>query len=189
MDCIVHGVAKSRTRLSDFHFHSCFTMFYQFLQDESAMHVHVSPVVWTSFLFRSPQCIKQSPLCYTVCSHQLSVLYTVSTVYMHQSQSPNSSPSCYPYICSIHLCLFLLCKQDHLYHSSRFHIHVLIYNTCVSLSDLLYSVRQTLGLSTSLKMTQFYSFLWLSNSPLCICITSSLSIPLLLDIQVASMSW
>ena len=22
MDCIVHGVAKSRTRLSDFHFHA-----------------------------------------------------------------------------------------------------------------------------------------------------------------------
>ena len=25
MDCIVHGVAKSRTRLSDFHFHFTFT--------------------------------------------------------------------------------------------------------------------------------------------------------------------
>ena len=24
MDCIVHGVAKSRTRLSDFHFHVLF---------------------------------------------------------------------------------------------------------------------------------------------------------------------
>ena len=24
MDCIVHGVAKSQTRLSDFHFHFCF---------------------------------------------------------------------------------------------------------------------------------------------------------------------
>ena len=23
MDCIVHGVAKNRTRLSDFHFHLC----------------------------------------------------------------------------------------------------------------------------------------------------------------------
>ena len=32
-------------------------------------------------------------------------------------------------------------------------------------------------------------FLWLSNIPLYICTTSSLSIPLLMDIQVASMSW
>ena len=34
---------------------------------------------------------------------------------------------------------------------------------CFSLSDLLHSVWQTLGSSTSLQMTQFYSLLWLSN--------------------------
>ena len=34
----------------------------------------------------------------------------------------------------------LPCKQVHLYHFSRFHIHALIYDICFSLSDLLHSV-------------------------------------------------
>ena len=38
-------------------------------------------------------------------------------------------------------------------------------------------VGQTLGPSTSLKMTQFHFFLWLSNIPLHVC-TTSLSIHL-----------
>ena len=78
--------------------------------------------------------------------------------------------------------LFLPCKPVHLYHFSRFHIYALIYDICFSLSDLLHSVGQSLGPSTSLQMTQFRSFLWLSNIPLYICTTSSLSIRLLMDI-------
>ena len=39
---------------------------------------------------------------------------------------------------------------------------MLIFDIC--LSDLLQSVWQILGPSTSLQMTQFHSFLWLSNS-------------------------
>ena len=45
----------------------------------------------------------------------------------------------------------------------RFHIYVLEYGICFSLSDLLHSVRQTLGPSTSLQITQFRFFLWLRN--------------------------
>ena len=45
----------------------------------------------------------------------------------------------------------------------RFHIYVLAYDICFSLSDLLHSVWQTLGPSTSLQITQFHFFLWLSN--------------------------
>ena len=45
-----------------------------------------------------------------------------------------------------------------------------------SLFDLLPFVWQSLGPSTSLQITQFSFFLWLSNIPLCICATSSLSI-------------
>ena len=71
----------------------------------------------------------------------------------------------------------------------RFHIYVLAYGICFSLSYLLHSVRQTLGPSTSLQITLFRFFLWLSNIPLCICVTSSLSIHLSMDTQVASMSW
>ena len=64
---------------------------------------------------------------------------------------------------------------------SRFHIYALIYGICLSLSDLLHSVCQSLSPSTSQQMTQFRSFLWLSDIPLYICATSSLSIHLLMD--------
>ena len=63
----------------------------------------------------------------------------------------------------------------------RFHIYVLAYGICFSLSDLLHSVWQTLGPSTSLQITQFRFFLWLSYIPLYICATSSLSIHLSMD--------
>ena len=77
------------------------------------------------------------------------------------------------------------CKQVHQYHLSRFHIYALIY---FSLFDLLHSVQYAPGSSITLERTQMHSFLWLSNIPLCICTTASLSIHLLMDIQVASMS-
>ena len=38
MDCIVHGVAKSRTQLSDFHFHFHFSSVYNCIKEEC---VHV----------------------------------------------------------------------------------------------------------------------------------------------------
>ena len=83
---------------------------------------------------------------------------------------------------STSLSLFLPCKPVHLYHFSRFHIYALIYNICFSLSDLLHSVWQSLDPSTSQQMTHFHSFLWLSNIPLYICTTSSLSIRLSMGI-------
>ena len=93
----------------------------------------------------------------------------------------------FPPLVSIHLfstpvSQFLLCKLVHLYYFSRFYIYVLIYYICFSLFDLLPSVWQSLGPSTPLQMTQFHSFLWLSNIPLYICTTSSLSIRLLMGI-------
>ena len=59
---------------------------------------------------------------------------------------------------------------------------------CFSLSDFLHPVRQSLGPSTSLKVAQLCSFLWLSNTSLYIWITSSLPIPLSIDIQVPIVS-
>ena len=50
--------------------------------------------------------------CYTVCSHQLSILYMyiVSIVYMCQSNPPVPPTTpfllCYPYVCSLCLCLY-----------------------------------------------------------------------------------
>ena len=40
-------------------------------QSESAVCIHISPLFWISFPFRSPQSIEQSSLSYTVSSHQL----------------------------------------------------------------------------------------------------------------------
>ena len=63
----------------------------------------------------------------------------------------------------------------------RFHVYVLAYGICFSPSDIFHSVWQTPGPSTSLQITQFHFFLWLSNIPLYICVTSSLSIHLSMD--------
>ena len=45
-------------------------------QSESAICIHISPLFWISFPFRSPQSTEQSSLDYTVRSHQLSIFYT-----------------------------------------------------------------------------------------------------------------
>ena len=82
----------------------------------------------------------------------------------------------------LYICVsFLPCKPVHLYHISRFHIYALIHDICLSLSDLLHYVWQSISPSTSLQMTQFHSFLWLNNIPLYTCSTS-LSICLSMDI-------
>ena len=56
---------------------------------------HISPLFWISFPFRSPPSIGQSSLCYTVRSHQLSILYIIvyiySSVYMEKAMAPHSS--------------------------------------------------------------------------------------------------
>ena len=91
--------------------YSCFTMLCQFLavqQNESVIHIHISPLFWISFPLRSPQSTEQSSLCYTVGSHQLSILYIVSIVYISQSQSPNlSHPT--PFLLGIHTFVLYVC--------------------------------------------------------------------------------
>ena len=119
-------------------------------------------------------------------SRFLLVIYFIHiSVYMSIPISHFITPpplhSCFPSLVSIHLSStyvsqFLPCKPVHRYHFSRFHIYALIYNICFPLSDLLHSVWQSLDSSTSLQMTQFCSALWLSNIPLYICTTTSLSI-------------
>ena len=108
-------------------------------------------------------------LLYFLYSKFLLVIYFVHiSVYMsipisHFIPPPPPSPTHFSpmvFIClfSTSVSLFLLCKPVHLYHFSRFHIYVLIYDICFSLSDLVHSVWQSLGPSTSLQMTQFHSF-------------------------------
>ena len=63
-------------------------------QNEAAMCIHVSPPFWISFPFRAPQSTEQSSRCYTVASHQLSILYRVSAVYVnHNLPVPPTLPS------------------------------------------------------------------------------------------------
>ena len=100
-------------------------------------------------------------------SRFLLVIYFIHiSVYMSipisQFIPPPPAPH-FPPLVSIHLCstsvsLFLPCKPVHLYHFSRFHIYALIYNICFSLSDLLHSIWQSLGLSTSLQWPNFIPF-------------------------------
>ena len=52
-----------------------------------------------------------------------------------------------------------------------------------------FTLWQSLGPSVLLQVALFYSFLWLNNIPLYICTASAFSIPVLMDIQIASMSW
>ena len=82
---------------------------------------------------------------------------------------PSPCPHCFPPLVSIRFFLYFCVSISALQAGSsvplsRFHIYALIYNICFSLSDLLHSVWQSLDASTSLQMTQFRSFLWLSKS-------------------------
>ena len=117
------------------------------------------------------------------------IYFMFGGVYMSMSRSHNvqaySSPSCVLksiiYVCVFIPVLSLDSSEPFFifyFIFFRFHIYVLAYGNCFSLSDLLHSVWQTLGPSTSLQITQFHFFLWLSNIPLYICATSSLSIHL-----------
>ena len=83
-----------------------------------------------------------SSLCYPAASYQISTLHIV--VQICQCKSLNSShlllpPAVSTSSFSMSASLFLPCTQLHQYHPSRFHIYVLRYNICVSLSDLLLS--------------------------------------------------
>ena len=62
-----------------------------------------------------------------------------------QSEVSQKEKNKYSMLSPLHLLstsvsLFLPCKLVHLYRFSRFHIYVLIYGICFSLSDLLHSV-------------------------------------------------
>ena len=64
--------------------YSCFTVLYLMSvvqQDESAVHIHISPLFYICFAFRSPQSIEESSLCSTVGSHSLSILYMASNIH------------------------------------------------------------------------------------------------------------
>ena len=136
------------------------------------MCTHSPPLFWASLPphlhprpTRSSQ--HQAELPVLGSSFRPALCFIHSRVYMSillsQFVSPSSSHPMPAYQFSSSESLFLACKQAHLYYLSRFHTYVFIYDICLSLSDLLPSVWQILGPSTSLPTTQSHSFLWLNN--------------------------
>ena len=137
---------------------------------------------------RWSQSTKLVSLYNTAASHYLSILHLVVYICKCSLSLRPSLPFPLP-VCSTPFStsasLFLSCplvlQNPFFFFFFRFQIYVVAYGICFSLSDLLHSVWQPLGPSTSLQITQFCFFLWLSNIPLYICATSSLSIHLSMD--------
>ena len=97
----------------------------------------------------------------------LAIYFTFASVYMSMLLSHFIPTSPSPSLCRqvYSLCLRLYsCPAPTFFRTFfffSFHIYVLAYGICFSLSDLLHSVWQTPGPSTSLQITQFRFFLWL----------------------------
>ena len=110
-------------------------------------------------------------------------IHSISRVYKSISTSqfftPWPFPPWEPGNCSLCLCLCSPIRSSICF--SRFHRYALMYSICFSLSDSFHSVWHSLGPSTSLQMTQFCCFLWLTNIFSHICSASSSPIPLLMD--------
>ena len=71
---------------------------------------------------------------------------------------PSPSPAVSASLFSVSPSVFPPCIQIHQCDSSRFHSYGLIYGICFSLSDLLHSVHQALGSSTSLDPSKWICF-------------------------------
>ena len=63
-------------------------------RSKSAICIHISPVSWISFPFRSPQRIEQRFLCYTVGSHELPISYIVLCVCRLPRWQSGKEPTC-----------------------------------------------------------------------------------------------
>ena len=106
---------------------------------------------------------KHPAVLHVLCSSfPLAIYFTFGGVYMSVLLSHFVPASAYPTVSSslfsTSASLFLPCHQVHQHRFFRFHICALASGICFSLSDLLHSVPQTLGPSTSLQITQFRSF-------------------------------
>ena len=88
-------------------------------------------------------------------------------IYIPVSQFILLSLPCCIHMSILYICISYTCPGNRYICTifSKFHEYGLIYVICSSLSDLPHSVWQTLGPSTPQQMTQFHSFLSLSNIP------------------------
>ena len=97
----------------------------------------------------------------------LAIYFTLGSVYVsvllsHFVPAYSSRSPC-PHVHTLLICLYSSPSPRFIrtiFVFFRFHIYMLAYSICFSLSDLLHSVWQTLGPSTSLQITQFRFFLY-----------------------------
>ena len=156
------------------------------------MCLHLSPLYWISFPFRSPQSTEQSSLCCTLGSHQFftaaaAVFYTQYQQCMYINPSFPIHP--FTLLLSIHLFYMSvsLCFVNKIVYTNFFRFHIYVYYMVFAFLFLTY-LTQYDSLFMSPQMTQFCSFLRQRSVPFYICTAYSLSISLLMDIQVVSMS-
>ena len=103
-------------------------------------HTYI-PSFWISFGFisfgvlsRIPWAIQYVLISYLFYTWYQSCILVNPNLSIHPAPHP-LYPLLYMYLFSTPVSLFLLCRYDHLYHFSRFHIYALVYNICFSLSD------------------------------------------------------
>ena len=108
-------------------------------------------------------------LCYIVgpCCLSMSKCNTLHLLTPSSQSTPLSQPSPLVITSLFPMSLFRFIKQVHFCHILH-SIYVISYGICLSLSDLIHLVMISLIASMLLQMALFYSFLWLSNSPLCL---------------------
>ena len=137
--------------------YNCFTMVCQFLlyNKVNQLYIYIYPHI--SSLLRLPPTLPSHPsrwsqstelisLCYAAASHQLQILHLV--VYICPCHSLTLSPLTFPSPCVFkcilqQVCIFipvLPLGSSRPFIFFRFHIYVLAYGICFSLSDLLHSV-------------------------------------------------
>jgi len=133
----------------------------------------ISPTRWTWVSVSAGRWWKtQKPgMLMSMGSQRVGHVWATEQQYICQFQYPSSPHLSFPL--DIHsfiltsVSLFQLYKLVHIYCFSRFNIQAILYDICFSLSDLLHSGWQstygTLGLSMSLQIARFCSFLWLSK--------------------------
>ena len=120
----------------------------------------------------------------------LAIYFTFGSIYKSMPLShfipAYPSPSPCPQVHSLHLRLYS-CPAPRFFRTIFFYflfldsIYMCQHTVFVFLFLTYFTLYDRLGPSTSLQITQFCFFLWLSNIPLYICATSSLSIHLSMD--------
>ena len=136
-------------------------------QSGSALHTHISPCLldFLSIYITMEQWAEFSVLC----SRFSLVIYfirIINRVYMSIPISQFIPPPSLSRLVSIPLCLYS-CFVNKIVFTNffRFLPHMCQY-TIFAFLCFAYFIRQSLGPSMSLQLTQFHSFLWLSNIPL-----------------------